>query len=219
MSATAASYRSGTTISLGEPHASTFLTGLLASQQDPEQRKNLHQYAIWHLVRRLRRRSNGRPLTPQQFTSARQRTHAAVAFLTWLQAHDLALNARPRRRWTPRIGWSGTEIVAQDPCLERPHPAPTDRRPAVGRCLLSGKRVPSEVLKAARLPDSQTKRAKVPALLHDMVACGEPVTFAASPRPPGYRTGGSTPKASASTSAPPAPGRPCTRRSPAQGAQ
>ncbi|MFJ3840539.1 hypothetical protein ACIPY6_34225 [Streptomyces sp. NPDC090054] len=68
-----------------------FLHGLLASQQDPEQRKVLHQYAIWHLVRRLRRRSNGRPLTPQQFASARQRTHAAVAFLTWLQAHDLAL--------------------------------------------------------------------------------------------------------------------------------
>lgn len=68
-----------------------FLTSLLASQQDPEQRKVLHQYAIWHLVRRLRRRSNGRPLTPQQFASARQRTHAAVAFLTWLQAHDLAL--------------------------------------------------------------------------------------------------------------------------------
>ncbi|MEQ4611423.1 hypothetical protein ABMX48_36400 [Streptomyces cavourensis] len=38
-----------------------FLTSLLASQPDPEQRKVLHQYAIWHLLRRLRRRSNGRP--------------------------------------------------------------------------------------------------------------------------------------------------------------
>ncbi|MEQ4611422.1 hypothetical protein ABMX48_36395 [Streptomyces cavourensis] len=26
-----------------------FLTSLLASQPDPEQRKVLHQYAIWHL--------------------------------------------------------------------------------------------------------------------------------------------------------------------------
>ncbi|WP_441248162.1 hypothetical protein [Kitasatospora sp. McL0602] len=68
-----------------------FLTGLLASQQDPEQRKVLHQYAIWHLVRRLRQRNNGRPLTPQQFISARQRTHAAVAFLNWLTAHHLIL--------------------------------------------------------------------------------------------------------------------------------
>lgn len=68
-----------------------FLTGLLTSQQDPEQRKVLHRYAIWHLVRRLRRRNNGRPITPQQFMSARQRTHAAVAFLNWLTVHDLTL--------------------------------------------------------------------------------------------------------------------------------
>ncbi|WP_405683594.1 site-specific integrase [Streptomyces sp. NBC_01387] len=68
-----------------------FLTGLLASHQDPEQRKVLHRYAIWHLLRRLRRRNNGRPITPQQFISARQRTHAAVAFLNWLAAHDLTL--------------------------------------------------------------------------------------------------------------------------------
>ncbi|MYW20601.1 hypothetical protein GT039_34810, partial [Streptomyces sp. SID2955] len=68
-----------------------FLTSLLASHQDPEQRKVLHRYAIWHLVRRLRRRNNGRPITPQQFISARQRTHAAVVFLNWLTAHDLAL--------------------------------------------------------------------------------------------------------------------------------
>ena len=68
-----------------------FLTGLLTSHQDPEQRKILHRYAIWHLLRRLRRRNNGSPLTPQQFMSARQRTHAAVAFLNWLTAHDLAL--------------------------------------------------------------------------------------------------------------------------------
>ncbi|MER5356866.1 DUF6262 family protein [Streptomyces sp. NPDC002785] len=44
---------------------------------------------------------------------------------------------------------------------------------------MSGKRVPAEVLKAARLRDSQTKRTKVLAVLHDMVARGEPVTFAA----------------------------------------
>ncbi|UXY33324.1 hypothetical protein [Streptomyces albidocamelliae] len=65
-----------------------FLTGLLASQQVPEQRKVLHRHTIWHLVRRLRRRNNGRLIIPQQFMSARQRTHAAVAFLNWLTTHD-----------------------------------------------------------------------------------------------------------------------------------
>lgn len=69
-----------------------FLTGLLAGQPDPERRKVLHRYTIWPLVRRVRRRNNGRPLTPQQFMSARQRINAAVALLNWLAAHDLTLD-------------------------------------------------------------------------------------------------------------------------------
>lgn len=69
-----------------------FLTSLLAARQDPDQRKLLHQYTIWHMVRRLRRRTNGRPVTPQQFNATRQRAHAAVAFLNWLTAHDLTLD-------------------------------------------------------------------------------------------------------------------------------
>ena len=69
-----------------------FLAGLLASQQDPDRRRLLHRYTTWHLVRRLRGRNNGRPITPQQFNSVRQRTHAAVAFLQWLSAHDLVLD-------------------------------------------------------------------------------------------------------------------------------
>ncbi|WP_327586936.1 site-specific integrase [Nonomuraea sp. NBC_00507] len=68
-----------------------FVTDLLTTQQDPDQRQLMHQYTIWHLVRRLRRRNNGRPVTPQQFIAVRQRTHAAVAFLNWLRAHDLTL--------------------------------------------------------------------------------------------------------------------------------
>ncbi|MGY3676528.1 hypothetical protein [Streptomyces sp. TE33382] len=72
--------------------AERFLTSLLASQQCPDQRKLLHRYTLWHLVRRLRRRNNGRPATPQQFLAIRQRTNAAVAFLNWLRAHDLTLD-------------------------------------------------------------------------------------------------------------------------------
>ncbi len=68
-----------------------FLTGLLASQQDAEQRSVLRRYTIWHLVRRLRQRNNGSPLTPQGFMSARQRAHAAVAFLKGLRDHGLTL--------------------------------------------------------------------------------------------------------------------------------
>lgn len=70
-----------------------FLDRLLAAQHDPDQRTLLHRYAVWHLARRLRRRAGGHPITAQQFTSARQRTHAAVAFLNWLTAHGLTLTA------------------------------------------------------------------------------------------------------------------------------
>jgi hypothetical protein len=68
-----------------------FLTGLLTSQQDPDQRQLLHRYIIWHLIRRLRHRNNDRPASPQQCTGVRQRAHAAVAFLGWLRAHNLTL--------------------------------------------------------------------------------------------------------------------------------
>ncbi|WP_443183696.1 hypothetical protein [Nonomuraea sp. 3N208] len=68
-----------------------FVTDLLTTHQDPDQRKLMHQYTIWHLIRRLRRRNIGRPVTPQQFIAVRRRTHAAVAFLNWLRAHDLTL--------------------------------------------------------------------------------------------------------------------------------
>ncbi|WP_406326853.1 hypothetical protein [Streptomyces sp. NBC_00203] len=66
--------------------ASPLIESVPAYAADPGDR-----YTIWHLVRRLRRRNNGRPLTAQQLMSARQRTHAAVTFLNWLTAHDLTL--------------------------------------------------------------------------------------------------------------------------------
>lgn len=64
---------------------------ILAAQVNPEQRKVLHRYITWHLMRRLRQRNNGRPTTIQQFASVRQRTYGAVAFLDWLAANGLTL--------------------------------------------------------------------------------------------------------------------------------
>lgn len=68
-----------------------FLTGFLASQQDRDRRKTLHRYTIWHLLRRLRRRNNGRPTSRQQALRIRSHARAANAFLDWLQAHTLTL--------------------------------------------------------------------------------------------------------------------------------
>ena len=44
---------------------------------------------------------------------------------------------------------------------------------------MSGSRTPAEALRAARQRDSQDKRAKVLAVVEDMVRREEPVTFAA----------------------------------------
>lgn len=68
-----------------------FLTDLLAAQPDPEHRTLLHRYLIWHLVRRMRSRNNGRPTTRQQSLMIRRLARGAVTFLDWLAAHDLTL--------------------------------------------------------------------------------------------------------------------------------
>jgi hypothetical protein len=69
----------------------TFLADLLASQHDTERRNLLHRYLIWHVVRRIRSRNNGRPTTRQQSLMVRRLVRGAVTFLDWLHTHDLTL--------------------------------------------------------------------------------------------------------------------------------
>ncbi|CAN5679823.1 hypothetical protein BH09ACT7_BH09ACT7_61080 [soil metagenome] len=70
-----------------------FLTEYLASQQDSNRRKVLHRYVVWHLVRRLRGRNNGRRTSRQQSLRVRSHARAAVAFLDWLDKHERTLDA------------------------------------------------------------------------------------------------------------------------------
>jgi hypothetical protein len=55
----------------------------------PEQRQILRRYATWHLLRRLRSRNNGRPVTHEQQNVVRQQVRGAVALLDWLDSRDL----------------------------------------------------------------------------------------------------------------------------------
>ena len=71
----------------------TFLAELLDSQHDPERRRLLHRYLIWHLIRRLRGRNNGRPATRQQSLMIRRLARGTVVFLDWLDAHNLTLSS------------------------------------------------------------------------------------------------------------------------------
>jgi hypothetical protein len=68
-----------------------FVSDILTTRTDPGQRQILRRYAIWHLLRRLRRRNNGQPATIQQYDVVHQQVRAAVALLDWLTAQHLTL--------------------------------------------------------------------------------------------------------------------------------
>lgn len=70
-----------------------FLHGLLDSQAGPERRRLLHRYLIWHLVRRMRSRNNGKPATRQQALLTRRLARGAIAFLDWLDSAGLTLGS------------------------------------------------------------------------------------------------------------------------------
>jgi len=70
-----------------------FLAALIESQPGTERRRLLHTYLTWHLVRRLRSRNDGRPVTRHQARMIRRLARGAVAFLDWLDAHDLTLGS------------------------------------------------------------------------------------------------------------------------------
>jgi hypothetical protein len=68
-----------------------FLDEVLATRTDPDQRQILHRYAVWHLLRRLRRRTGSHATTIQQYAVVHQHTRAAVLFLDWLTTQHLTL--------------------------------------------------------------------------------------------------------------------------------
>jgi hypothetical protein len=67
------------------------ITEFLDKQQDTQRRKLLHRYLVWHLLRRLRTRNNGRHTTHQQVLRVRSHARAAAGFLTWLDTGGLTL--------------------------------------------------------------------------------------------------------------------------------
>jgi hypothetical protein len=51
----------------------------------------LHRYAVWHLLRRLRQRTQGGEATHTQYVVVRRHVRAAIRSLDWLAAHDRTL--------------------------------------------------------------------------------------------------------------------------------
>ena len=68
-----------------------FTADVIDGRPGPEQRQVLRRYATWHLLRRLRSRNNGRPVTSEQHNVVQQQVRGAVALLDWLDSRDLTL--------------------------------------------------------------------------------------------------------------------------------
>jgi hypothetical protein len=68
-----------------------WIARVIAARPDPGERKLLHHYATWHVVRRLRGRLAGADTTRGQSAAARSNIRAAIVLLDWLSARGLTL--------------------------------------------------------------------------------------------------------------------------------
>jgi hypothetical protein len=68
-----------------------WVTRTIAGREDPDEKRLLHRYAVWHLVRRLRGRTNGRETTHSQAAVVQQHVRAAIGLLDWLTERRLTL--------------------------------------------------------------------------------------------------------------------------------
>ncbi len=68
-----------------------WITRTISERPDPEEQQLLHRYAVWHILRRLRRRLDDTNATHSQVASAQQHVRGAITLLTWLAANDLTL--------------------------------------------------------------------------------------------------------------------------------
>lgn len=68
-----------------------WITAALTRRQDPDERRILHGYAIWHHLRRLRRRLGDEHATHLQCLNVRCHISAATNFMDWLTSQNLTL--------------------------------------------------------------------------------------------------------------------------------
>lgn len=90
-----------------------FVSDILATRTDHDERQILHRYTIWHLLRRLRRRNNGQVTTHEQYAAAQAHVRAAVVVLDWLATQHLTLatcRQADLERWL-----SSGEVSYRDP--------------------------------------------------------------------------------------------------------
>ena len=61
-----------------------WVAATIAARADPDEQHLLRRYAVWHLLRRLRRRHNGTDTTYTQTTTVKRHVRSAIGLLDWL---------------------------------------------------------------------------------------------------------------------------------------
>ena len=70
-----------------------WITAAITVRDDHGERQLLHRYALWHALRRLRRRAAGQHITLGQAVTIQRHVRAATTLLDWLTARGLDLAA------------------------------------------------------------------------------------------------------------------------------
>jgi hypothetical protein len=68
-----------------------WVTDTLSEHHHPDEKELLHRYAVWHVLRRLRRRNHGADTTYGQLDLVRRRVRVAIGLLDWLRGRRLTL--------------------------------------------------------------------------------------------------------------------------------
>jgi hypothetical protein len=68
-----------------------WITTTIAGRSDPGEQRILHRYAVWHLLRRLRRRAGDTGISHNQHVGVRQNVRAATVLQDWLSTRGLTL--------------------------------------------------------------------------------------------------------------------------------
>ncbi len=68
-----------------------WIANTITDRPNPDEQHLLHRYAVWHLLRRLRQRTQGNEVTHSQLVTVRQHIRGALALLNWLTTHNLTL--------------------------------------------------------------------------------------------------------------------------------
>ena len=68
-----------------------WVASTIAARSDPDERRLLQRYALWHLLRRLRRRVGSTGTTCSQTTLLKRRVRVAIMLLDWLESREVDL--------------------------------------------------------------------------------------------------------------------------------